>query len=152
MNTDPTPQRGHCSITLPLPPTKCSPNSRGKHWGGKARAVKSYRETCGLIAKRIWGQRDAMAGMVTITLDFYLCRGIHTDSLYLPRDPDNALASAKGAIDSLKDAGVIKGDSKKFVRIGEVTLYTKAPEHQGRTELVLSLSSEGDASTNDRKI
>src|SRR5688572_26648195 len=74
------------TFILPLPPSKCSPNARGvgKHWAVKARAVKGYRETCGLIVKRVWGQRPMIAGMVTIDLDFYLCRGIHTDGVYLP--------------------------------------------------------------------
>lgn len=128
------------SITLPLPPRKLSPNAR-EHWASKARAVKSYRDACGLILKHFWAKRDVMAGMVTIDLDFYLCKGWHADGLYIPRDPDNALASCKAAIDGLKDAGVIQGDSKKFVRIGEVRLHTKKPEHQNRTELVMTLIS-----------
>ena len=128
------------SITLPLPPRKCSPNAR-EHWASKARAVKSYRESCGLILKHFWAKRDVIAGMVTIDLDFYLCKGWHVEDRYFPRDVDNALAATKAAIDSLKDAGVIQGDSKKFVRIGEVRLHTKKPEHQDRTELVMTLTS-----------
>lgn len=86
-----------------------------------------------------------MTGMVTIDLDFYMCRGFNAEGTYLARDPDNALASVKAAIDSLKDAGVIKGDSKKYVRIGEVRLYTKQKEHGGRTELVMKLTSDNGA-------
>lgn len=82
-----------------------------------------------------------MSGMVTIDLDFYLCRGINAEGLYLPKDPDNAVASSKAAIDSLKDAGVIKGDTKRYVRLGEVRLHSRKGEHNGRTELVMKLSS-----------
>jgi len=83
-----------------------------------------------------------MSGVVTIDLDFYLCKGIQGEGLYFGRDPDNCLASAKSAIDALKDAGVIRGDSKKYVRIGEVRLHTKKGEHLNRTELVMRLTSE----------
>lgn len=86
-----------------------------------------------------------MSGIVRIDLDFYLCKGIQGEGLYFPRDPDNALASAKASVDSLKDAGVIKGDSKRYVRIGEVRLHTKRPEHLGKTELVMHLTSENGA-------
>jgi hypothetical protein len=82
---------------------------------------------------------------VTIDLDFYLCRGIQAEGQYLARDPDNAVSSIKAAIDSLKDAGVIKGDSKKYVKIGQVNLHTKRNEHRGRTELVMKLTSENGA-------
>lgn len=79
--------------------------------------------------------------MVTIDLDFYLCRGMNAEGQYLAKDPDNAVASVKAAIDSLKDAGVIKGDSKRYVRLGEVRLHSRKTEHLGRTELVMKLSS-----------
>jgi hypothetical protein len=82
-----------------------------------------------------------MAGIVTIDLDFYMCKGINAEGQYLARDPDNALASIKAAIDSLKDAGVIKGDSKKYVKIGQVNLHTKRSEHRGKTELRMTLTS-----------
>lgn len=84
-----------------------------------------------------------MTGVVTIDLDFYLCKGIQGEGLYFPRDPDNAISSAKAAIDSLTTVGVIKGDSKKYVRIGEVRLHSKKGEHMNRTELVMRLTSNG---------
>lgn len=67
------------------------------------------------------------------------------DGFYRPKDEDNALASCKAALDGIRDAGVIKGDSKKYLKIGEVRLYTRKEEHKGKTELVMRLSSNGDS-------
>jgi Holliday junction resolvase RusA-like endonuclease len=128
------------TITLPLPPIQASPNKRF-HWGAKARAVRLYREQCSYLIRQATQRKRAISGMVTIDLDFYLCRGLQAEGLYLPKDPDNAIASAKAAVDSLKDAGVIKGDSKQYVRLGEVRLHSRKHEHQNRTELVMKLSA-----------
>lgn len=130
------------SITLPLPPIQASPNGRF-HWGAKARAVRLYREQCGYLIRQATQRKRAMTGLVTIDLDFYMCKGIQAEGQYLARDPDNAVSSIKAAIDALKDAGLIKGDSKRYVKIGEVRMHTKKPEHQNRTELVMRLTSNG---------
>jgi Holliday junction resolvase RusA-like endonuclease len=123
-----------------LPPIQASPNKRF-HWGTRARFIRIYREQCSYLIRQATQRKRAMSGMVTIDLDFYLCRGMNAEGLYLPKDPDNALAASKAAWDALKDAGVIKGDSKKYVKIGNVNLRTSRKEHGGKTELVMRLTS-----------
>lgn len=126
------------TIELPLPPIWCSPNTRS-HWGIKARATRHYRETCGYLVIKQLGRRRAQ-GQVTIDLDFYLAKPKCPDDLYRPRDNDNAIASTKAAIDSLRDSGLITNDSKKHVRIGDVRLHSTKKEHQGRSALVLTVT------------
>lgn len=128
------------SVELPLPPKEASPNAR-VHWGAKARAVRLYRETCGTLARMKIGRRRLER--VRIDLDFYLCRGRDTAS-YFPRDCDNAISSAKAAIDGLRDIGIVVNDSKKFVTIGETRLHTTKKEHQGKTCLVLTITEIGE--------
>lgn len=124
-------------IELPLPPHECSPNAR-VHWGAKARAVREYREACGYLVVKQLGRRRAQ-GQITIDLDFFLAKPKLPDGLCRPRDNDNAIASSKAAIDSLRDAGLITNDSKKQVRIGNVSLHSTKKEHQGRSALVLTI-------------
>lgn len=75
--------------------------------------------------------------MITIDFDFYLCRTKLNGELYFPKDRTNALESAKAAIDSLQDSGLIQADTKKYVNIGTVNLWTTKKEHQGQTKLVM---------------
>lgn len=125
-------------VELPLPPIQCSPNHRS-HWGAKARAVRDYREACGYLVVKQLGRRRAQ-GPVTIDLDFYLAKSKMPDGLCRPRDNDNAIASTKAAIDSLRDSGLITNDSKKHVHIGDVRLHSTKKEHQGRSGLVLTVT------------
>lgn len=125
-------------IELPLPPVWCSPNLKS-HWSIKAKATRLYRESCGYLVLKQLGRRRAK-GQVTIDLDFYLAKNGYPDDLYRPRDPDNAIASTKAAVDSLRDSGLITNDSKKYVRIGNVNLYSTKKEHQGRSALVLTVT------------
>jgi crossover junction endodeoxyribonuclease RusA len=125
-------------VVLPLPPYECSPNAR-VHWGRKARAVRDYREVCGYLVVKQIGRRRAQ-GQVTVDLDFYLAKPKLPDGLCRPRDEDNAIASTKAAIDSLRDSGLITNDSKKHVRIGNVRLHSTKKDHQGRSALVLTVT------------
>lgn len=125
-------------IDLPLPPIECSPNAR-VHWGKKARAVREYREACGYLVVKQLGRRRAQ-GQITIDLDFFLAKPKFPDGLCRPRDEDNAIACAKVGIDSLRDSGLITDDSKKHVRIGNVSLHSTRKEHQGRSALVLTVT------------
>lgn len=131
------------TIELPLPPLACSPNHRS-HWGTRARAVREYREACGYLVIKQLGRRRAK-GQVTIDLDFYLARPKLPDGLCRPRDIDNAIASAKAGIDSLRDSGLITNDSKKHVRIGNVNLHSTRKEHQGRSALVLTVKENSES-------
>lgn len=125
-------------IELPLPPVWCSPNLRS-HWSIRAKATRHYREACGYLVLKQLGRRRSR-GQVTIDMDFYLAKPNGPDALYRPRDSDNAIASCKAAIDSLRDSGLITNDSKKHVRIGNVNLHSTKKEHRGRSALVLTVT------------
>lgn len=141
----PEPKEGEIVFVLPLPPKKISPNGRGKHWGGKARAVKAYREQCAWIMKQ-WRFRHTEAeliqGRVIVDLEFYLCRLAGDKASYYPKDEDNARGAMKAAQDALKDAEIIAGDGKRLVGIGKTKLYTRAKEHKGFTCVVMTLRKE----------
>lgn len=124
-------------LELPLPPIQASPNGRF-HWGARARATRLYREICGQFVQAQIG-RQRVSGKVIVDLDFYLARKLLPDTFYRPRDKDNAVASIKAAIDSLKDAKLITNDSKKHLNIGRVDLHTTKKEHQGKVGLVITI-------------
>lgn len=125
------------TLELPLPPIQASPNGRF-HWEARARATRLYREVCGQFVQAQIGRRR-VAGQITVDLDFYLARKLLPDTFYRPRDRDNAIASIKAAIDSLKDANLITNDSKKHLNIGRVDLHTTKKEHQGKVGLVMTI-------------
>uniref|UniRef100_A0A6H2A434 Uncharacterized protein n=1 Tax=viral metagenome TaxID=1070528 RepID=A0A6H2A434_9ZZZZ len=84
-------------------PNATNPNWKG-HWAVRAKAVKQFRADA-YFAALVWGARKEppyKKATVTITL-------IVPDKRYI-RDPDNALASLKPAIDGCVDAGIIKDD------------------------------------------
>lgn len=67
------------------------------------------------------------------------------DNCYRAYDEANAIGSVKAAQDALTDAGIVPDDSKKFVRMGSITLHSTAKEHQGRAMVVLTIETkEGD--------
>lgn len=136
-------KEGEIVFVLPLPPKKVSPNGRG-HWAGKARAVKAYREQCTALM-RATHEAPFPPGRVVIDLEFYLCRPVSDKTSFYPRDEDNARGAMKAAQDALKDAAIIPGDGKKYVRVGHTTLYTRAKEHQGFTCVVMTIRRDGDA-------
>jgi Holliday junction resolvase RusA-like endonuclease len=137
---------GEKVFVLPLPPKKLSPNGR-EHWRYKAQAVKAYRGSCAeWFQSQMHGiKRSDLPGFqnrVVIDLEFYLCRLKGDESLYYPKDEDNARSAMKAAQDALKDAGIIPGDGKRLVKVGSTTLYTRAKEHRGFTCVVMTLRSE----------
>jgi crossover junction endodeoxyribonuclease RusA len=92
-----------------LPPKEASPNWRG-HWAPKMRAVREFREMamyCGINACLGSGPPEFYKAVVSITL-------VIRDARYY-RDPDDALASLKPAIDGCVDAGIIRGDSQEHL-------------------------------------
>jgi len=95
-----------------LLPKEANPNWRG-HWSKKAKAVKEFREMAMYCAI------NAYEGVIPVGVMYVKAKVAVT--LVIPdrryyRDPDNALASLKPAIDGCVDAGVILGDDDKHLR------------------------------------
>lgn len=92
------------TVTIPIPPKELSPNARTHHMV-KARAVKNYRLTCGLLAC-VEGRPAKPWKRARVQAAFYVktARGLRSDG-------DNRLASLKAAFDALRDAGIIADDS-----------------------------------------
>ncbi len=91
-------------VTLPWPPRELSPNWRG-HWAAKAKAVKSYRLACYVLAKEAGLAFDG-PGEVHLWITF-------NKPSRRRMDADNAVASIKSGIDGLADA--LKIDDSRFV-------------------------------------
>lgn len=91
-------------VTIPVPPKECSPNSRC-HWRAKAKAVKGMR----LAA---WGAaRVALDRCPPPSWPAAELRFTWYTRTKRRLDADNALSCLKGAIDGLRDAGVIADDN-----------------------------------------
>lgn len=102
-------RRRQVIVHLPLPPKECDPNQR-PHWRRKAEAVKNYRLLAGQLAwadsaKQLGDDSRPKIRHAQIQLRYFLepSKG---------RDPDNLIAWAKSAIDSLSDAGILGGDRR----------------------------------------
>ncbi len=95
------------TITLPPPPSECSPNARCG-WRAKAAAVQQYRYDCKIEALQalrttlgnheVWVPKPVAATITFILKD----KRRH--------DWDNLLASFKAGIDGLVDAGLLPDD------------------------------------------
>lgn len=91
------------TITLPIPPTSLSPNGRA-HFQRKAADKKSQREAAfGYASAQVRGAgpKWERAGLTI--------RWFARNKARIP-DLDNCIASLKGAIDGIEDAGIIKDD------------------------------------------
>lgn len=100
------------SLKIEIPsllPKETNPNWRG-HFAKKAKAVKEFREMAMYCAINATEGNPPwyVKAEVSVTL-------VIADMRYY-RDPDNALASLKPAIDGCVDAGVILGDDDKHLR------------------------------------
>ncbi len=82
------------TLTLPWPPTTLSPNAR-LHWAVLAKAKKTYREACAIVARQ-QGARPLGADALHLTLTFYAPTRREFDL-------DNALARMKAGLDGLAD-------------------------------------------------
>ncbi len=99
-----------------LPPHVLSPNARS-HWAEKALATKRFRQTAFYVAhqeRQKWLQGHEKAEL-SITFIIRDRRGY--------KDPDNALACLKPAIDGCVDAGIIPDDSDEHLRIELPIMY-----------------------------
>lgn len=129
-----------------LPPKECSPNGR-YHWAVKSAAVKAYRSRVAYECKRLLQCRhiQPITEKVQIDLTFYLYRGRDPmekyvrECRYFPRDEDNARASFKAGQDGMVDAGLLRSDSKGYVRAGVTRLLTTLRDHEGRCGVQVEL-------------
>lgn len=123
------------TFDLYLPPDCLWPNGRPNRYQ-KAAAVRKYRTDCGLIAQAKaleinWGPPARVA---TLQATFYLTAR--------QRDPDNAIASMKAAIDGLKDAGIIADDRHLKIQPPEIYSRTQwVALGETRPALILYLSA-----------
>ncbi|MGH8464073.1 MAG: endodeoxyribonuclease RusA [Pseudomonas sp.] len=115
-------------LTLPWPPSLCSPNARA-HWTKKSRAAKSYRAQCYLITHN--ARLAVPAGQIMLSLEF-----IPPDKRR--RDDDNLVAMFKAGRDGMADALGIDDNvfatqirvSKETTKGGAVRVQIKqAQEH-----------------------
>lgn len=113
------------TATIPLPPDELSPNVR-VHWAARAKATKSHRFSAFVAlsaAKRAanWHAKRP----VEIDIE-YRCHAKAQG--YKPRDVQNAISSLKAALDGLADAGIVGSDAAYWLRIGRVSLLTRASD------------------------
>lgn len=81
-------------LEFPWPPKELSPNTR-QHWASLARAKKSYRAQCALLARK-QGAQKMEATLLLVKVTFHA----PTRRAY---DLDNALARMKSGLDGLAD-------------------------------------------------
>jgi hypothetical protein len=116
----------------------------------KAKARRSYREAAQEAAKGIHLLDEWQPiRPVKILAEFYCgpgtigkLLGIVQKGLYRPNDADNAIGSLKSFIDGLVDAGMVPDDSHKWISWENPRLYRTEKEHQGRCEVVLTITQE----------
>jgi crossover junction endodeoxyribonuclease RusA len=90
-------------VTLPWPPKALSPNSR-LHWAVLAKAKKTYRHACAIVAKD-QGLSKSEASALHLTITFY-------PPTRRAFDLDNCLARMKAGLDGLAD--VLEVDDKHW--------------------------------------
>jgi len=82
-------------ITLPWPPAALNPNKRC-HWSTKAKAARSYRESCAELTEQSGNSID-WEGDIHVWIDFYKPDRRH-------RDDDNMISAFKSGRDGMADA------------------------------------------------
>ena len=92
------------TVTLPLPPRACWQNHRG-HWSKGSRAKRQQRDTAKLHALAALNRAEPKWQKATVLFEFYW-----PDKRR--RDPLNAMAAMKAAVDGLVDAGVLADDDQ----------------------------------------
>ena len=100
------------AFTVPLPASLPSPNSR-IHWAERARRVKQAREIVALAARSERNRLDLDKAARPRTL--------RLTRVYSARhkimDADNLIASLKGPIDGLRDAGWLVDDTPAWLTL-----------------------------------
>ncbi len=102
------------TITLDhLPPADLNPNRmRSIHWTKRSAVEKVAREEVYWESKAAWqGEKPMAKVIVSVVFNFKDGR---------EHDLDNLLSACKPYMDGLKDAGVIAGDSYKYLKYGSI--------------------------------
>lgn len=115
-------------VELDLPPKILSPNVTTAHWAPKRAATRKYRRDCGVIFLRS-KPRGWMPCAVVIDV-VYVCPPGCVG--YAPHDVQNAIASLKGNVDALADAGIIPDDEEKYLRWGKFDLANTTARAEGK--------------------
>lgn len=92
------------TITLPLPPRACWQNHRG-HWSKGSKARQQQRFTARVRALEVMNRAEPRWEKATVRFEFYWPDARR-------RDPLNAMAAMKAAVDGLVDAGVLADDDQ----------------------------------------
>lgn len=119
-------------LTVPFDVGRCSPNRR-LHWAARAREVRHAR-TAATLAWRAAGS-PKLAGPVDVSI--LVRRGRRLD-------PDNLLASCKGALDGLFCGAITPDDSEAWIRY--VGVRQETGQHWAtRPEVVVTVTPRAAA-------
>jgi len=119
------------TITLPLPPSAVSPNTRA-HWRARSYAARQYRELAHYAAFAVrvqMGHIRFQRADVRIAYTVCLANPIGISGRARPRDLDNAQSCMKSGLDgALVDSGLLPDDSARHV----LSLTTTLARHGRR--------------------
>lgn len=117
------------SITIILPGLPKSLNGAHGHWRVAAAERKTWRTAAALSARAAWRKAG---NSEPLSAAWIKC----TRFSYREMDFDNLVASFKGCIDGLKDAGVIQDDSSRIIQAREYA-WRPAAQKNGRIEITV---------------
>ena len=105
------------TIEVPvLPPRELNPNFRG-HWAEVHRATAEFKRATSLsIPHQVKGAPPLLT-KAQLSITFVI------RNLRYCKDPDNAIASLKPAIDACVDAGILEDDSSTYLSIKELIVW-----------------------------
>ncbi len=131
--------RRRYEVEMSLPDTDLSANKSVNRYA-RNDAFQAYKRAADLQFRmaeipRLDGP-DALRLPITVGAQFF-CYKKHpfAKRFYMPRDDDNARRSLKAVIDALKSARIVPDDSIKYVKGGEIEIFSKAAEHNNRMGL-----------------
>jgi hypothetical protein len=131
----------HVVITVPMaPPVALAPNRRGhEHWRYRQQAAKELREAAWLSARNI-----VVDNMILLDRPLpWTSEGpvvVH-EHIVWPKgrrlvDPDSLPGYVKNALDGIVDAGIIAGDSARYVA-SVTSSQEKGDDTQGRIVITI---------------
>lgn len=139
----PTPEAPRTIVlSVPLPLKDLGGNSR-VHFAVRSKAVAAYKRD---VSPAILAARPQVPLRTPVVIKYeYFTHQLRArgkripDGRYRPRDYDNAIRAMKAFQDALVDHGVIPGDSRKFVRLGGIDIFSHA-ESQGQMGVRVTIS------------